>query len=260
MPETNPFAYTEESPLPRSFSQGNQEPHLPITLWLKHKTGVFSSKPCKMTVTENQVEINGEHLAGPIVIERNKANHGIKLRLLDMIVRDEYGRKFRMIYSKDDSDRFLALARLEAWLYPEDAEGEYDYVLKRLKHWTCALVKNWLLCLSVLQFLALIYFVIMFAVNPPDGAPAERVFIILFLLIWIGFLIATNLLWLTLLRSGRMGALYGVIGVYSLFCLMALATINVLGFIFGVVMIIMSFKASKDFNRLQNHIGGSFDM
>ena len=262
MSDTNPFAYTEESPLPRDYSSQHQGQHAQFSIYLKHKTGTFSSRPCVMRVTENQAEILGEHLPDPILIDKDEATKQIKLRLLDMIVRNEEGRKYRMIYSKSDTDRALSLARLDAWLRPEltqTPEETYQYLLKRLTHWTCGLVKNWLLCLSVLQFLVLVFLVVLYIVSPPVNAPEGMNLILIFVLAWVVFLIATNLLWLTLLRFGKVGALYGVIGVYMLFCLVALVEMNIVGIVIGAALVSMAFRANSDFRRLKPQISVSLD-
>ena len=57
-------------------------------------------------------------------------------------------------------------------------------------------------------------------------------------------------------RFGRMWALYLVIMLYSLFCLVALANFSIIGIIIGASVIYYSNKAMNDYKRLSHQVGG----
>lgn len=264
MSDVNPYAYTEEPDFvfPKQHGSRTGEPALPLNMSLVHKTGVFSSRLCQMSVTEDQIEISGMHLEEPVTIQRHTARDQVKLRLLDMKIRDDNGRKHRMKYPKTDPEKYLTLARLEAWLDPDltdDPETAQQCVDNRLKKWTCCMVTNWITCLLVLQILALIIVVIgcvVAVMSVKNGDDGETMIFMIVVLGWVGFLVASNITFLVLLRFGQMWALYLVIMLYSLFCLVSLIGFNPVGILIGGAMIYQSVKARSDYIRLSPQVGG----
>ena len=265
MSDVNPYAYTEEPDFVFPKQRGSQtgEPALPLNMSLIHKTGVFSSRLCQMSVTEDQIEISGMHLEEPVTIQRHIAREQVKLRLLDMIIRDDNGRKYRMKYPKTDPEKYLTLARLEAWLDPDlsdDPETAQQRVDNRLKKWTCSIVNNWISCLLVLQGIALFFITIACVViatsHQRRDDSAEAMIFMVVVLGWIGFLVASNITFPVLLRFGQMWALYFVMMLYSLFCLVALVNISPVGILIGAAVVYQAVKARSDYKRLSLQVGG----
>ena len=265
MSDVNPYAYTEEPDFVFSGQLGSRtgEPALPLNMSLFHKAGVFSSRSCQMSVTEDRIEISGMHLHEPVTVQRLTARDQVKLRLLDMKIRDDNGRKYRMKYPKSDPEKYLTLARLETWLDPDltdDPETSMQRVDNRLKKWTCCMVVNWITGLLVLQILLLIIIAVASVViatnRETDADTAEAMIIMVVTLVWVGFLVASNITLLVLLRYGRMWALYLVTMLYSLFCLVALINISPVGILIAGAMIYHSVKARSDYKRLSLQVGG----
>jgi len=265
MPDVNPYAYTEEPDFVFSRQQGSQtgEPALPLNMSLVHKTGVFSSRLCEMSVTEDQIEISGMHLEESVTIQRLTARDRVKLRLLDMKIRDDNGRKHRMKYPKADPEKYLTLARLETWLNPDltdDPEAARRQVDNRLKKWTCSMVCNSLIALLVLQVMGLVLVVSFMRLTNNPGGETEEAMIIMSLL--LGGFAVSHFIVLALLRFGRMRVLWIVIIFYSLFflsSLLSLTSLNIIG-VFGALIcgaiIYYSVKAMSDYKRLSPRIGG----
>ena len=266
MPDVNPYAYTEEPDFVFSRQQGSQtgEPALPLNMSLVHKTGVFSSCPCQMSVTEDQIEISGMHLEEPVTIRRLTARDQVKLRLLDMKIRDDNGRKYRMKYPKTDPEKYLTLARLETWLNPDmtdNPEAARQRVDNRLKKWTCSMVSNWITGLLALQIIGTIALAIVWVVfvsgdeSEVDEVPVRIASLALIVGVVV-LLVVPNITFLLLLRSGQMWVLYFIILFYALFGLLGLLVFRLIEIMIGATLIYYSVKAVSDYKRLSPQIGG----
>jgi len=269
MPDFNPYAYTEESEIvfPQNRDGQTSEPLLPLTMELFQRTGLFSSRPCQLLVTDNQLEISGMHLQDPITVQRYGAYRQIKLRLLDMKIRGDDGRKCRLRYPKADPEKNLTLARLETWLNPhatDDPETANRKVDRCLKKWACKMVTHYISFLLVLQVIGLILITIGAIVSYENYSRVfpdhdDEVGPLLFSVILVGsvaLMVLCNAAFLIFIRLGKIGILYFVIVLYSLFCLSALMTLSFIAVAFGGLVVYYSVKANIDYRRLRHQIGG----
>ena len=218
-----------------------------------------------MSVTEDQMEISGMHLEEPVTVQRITAREQVKLRLLDMKIRGDDGRRYRLRYSKADPEKNLTLARLEAWLDPDftdDPETANQFVDRRLKKWSCRMVTHWIAGLLVLQVIGLISVAIACVIsmsnlqNDLPGEWEEGMIIAFVALGFVALLVGGNITFLVLLRFGQMWTLYFVMMFYSLFCLLSLVNVNPVGILIGGLLIYYSVKAKGDYKRLSPQIGG----
>lgn len=264
MSDFNPYAYTEESEIviPRSPGSQTGEPALPLEMTVFLKTGFLSSTPCQLSVTEEQMEFSAMRLQEPVTVQRLTARGQVKLRLLDMKIRGDNGRKYRMKYPKADPEKHLTLARLETWLNPDladDPDAAQQRVDNRLKKWVCSMVTHYISFLLALQVIALILlsvvWVVALAVDRPNW-DAEDTVMSAIKLGFVVMLVASNATILILLRFGQMWVLYFAIMLYSLFCLIALVNLSILAAVLGGAVIYYSVKAMGDYKRLSPQIDG----
>jgi len=264
MSNVNPYAYTEEPDFVFSKQHAGRagEPALPLNMPLFHQTSVFLARPCQMAVTEDQIEISGMHLDEPVTVQRLAARDQVKLRLLGMKIRDDNGRKYRLKYLKSDPEKYLTLARLEAWLDPDltdDPEAAQQRVDHRLKIWTCCMVTNWMTGLLVIQGFVLMAAITIVAALAFDNGRDwiyENMAYTIVMLCFVALVTAPNVVFLILIQFGRIGILSFVIGFYSFFGLIALITFSPIAALIAGLLIYYSVKARSDYKRLSLQVGG----
>ena len=245
MSDFNPYAYTEESEIvfPRSSGDQTGEPALPLAMTVFLKTGFLSSTPCQLSVTEDQMEFSAMRLQEPVTVQRLTAREQVKLRLLDMKIRGDNGRKYRMKYPKADPDKNLKLARLETWLAPDladDPDATLRRVDNRLKKWACSMVTHYISFLLALQVIGLILITIGFVAalaHERQNMEFEDTAMMTFVLGFVVLLVASNATILILLRFGQMWALYFATMLYSLFCLLALISLSIIAALLGGLVV-----------------------
>ena len=158
---SNPYAYYEESQPVRQAEIGFNEsaesgegrlhePRVPIVLPLKR--GMFGSH-VTLEATRDHCEISGGSLSEPVVISREEAVKGMKLKSNKLIIRTGDGRKFSFRYRRD-KQRELMLARLETWRHQrwhDAAAGAYESVFELLKKHVTRITLHNMIALTVLQ-------------------------------------------------------------------------------------------------------------
>lgn len=243
--EKNPYASPEEPKAVFDYhrSSGSREPALPLHMTLWHKTGLFWSQPCEMSVWEDRMTISGKHLDASITIPRDVAHDQVTPRLLDMIIRKDSGRKFRMGYPKGDPDRNLTLARLETWmdwLVADDPEAAEKRVVENLKKWACSMVLHyisWILVLLMI-FWGIFFIACMVWDNGNVMTPLLGV---------LGLPVFINVVFWIFLRGGGMWILYVIILFYSLLFLTGLASRNPIIILFSGAVVYHSGRALSGF-------------
>jgi hypothetical protein len=216
-----------------------------------------------MSVTEDQMEISGMHLEEPVTVQRMTARGQIKLQLLDMKIRADDGRRYRMKYPKNDPQKCLVLARLEAWLdpdFPNDPDVAQQRVDKCLKKWACRMVTHYISFLLALQIIGLTFIVIGLVVTLQQGeenvSPFEETALMIVGLGLVTLMVGANATFLILIRLGQMWILYFVILFYSLICPIGLVSLSPIAIAIGGLVIYYSIKAMSDYKRLSPEIGG----
>ena len=164
---SNPFAYYEESLPVRQANIGfnesaesgegtSHEPRVPIVLPLKR--GMFG-RHVTLEATRDQCEISGGSLSEPVVISREEAATGLKLKSNKLIVRTGDGRKYKFRFRRD-KQRELMLARLETWRrqrWHDAAAGAYESVSELLKKHVIRITLHNMIALTVLQALPVLF-------------------------------------------------------------------------------------------------------
>jgi len=97
------------------------EPRTPIHLLLKHKTGVFSSRRCEMTVLQDRLIVEGAHLEEPVVVERDQAV--IQFKMTRLILHAPGQGRYKFTYIKGPGKE-LKFARLETWADPRSLDSD----------------------------------------------------------------------------------------------------------------------------------------
>lgn len=249
MSEVNPYEYLEETlDIPYASISGS-EPQVPIQMSVTHKTGFFSSRLAEILVTEEHLEVISPGLDEPILIPRDSVKGRIKLRLLDMILIDDAGKKHRLIYPKKDPEKYLKLARLEAWFNIESPDPPEVQVLNGLKKWTPCMVKNWLAGLLVLQGIAMFSILIFFFMDTHREPVKVNADMAVFWGIVI-LILTCNLVPLILLYCRQIWVLNFVLVFYVLFLLLSLLGANLIGIIVACAMIYYTSAAKKDYAKL----------
>ena len=190
---SNPFAYYEESLPVRQAEIGfnesadsgegtSHEPRVPIVLPLKR--GMFGGHTT-LEATRDQCEISGESLAEPIVVSREEAANGIKVKSNKLIIRTDDGRKYSFRYRRD-KQRELMLARLETWRrqrWHDAAAGAYESVSELLKKHVIRITLHNMIALTVLQGLPVLIMLLFMLAGLLTGQMPGGTEILLFALV-----------------------------------------------------------------------------
>ena len=247
MPDVNPYAenpYASPEEPKAVFPHGGRagESGFLLTMPLLHG---FFSRPCELSVTEDRMEISAAHLEEPVTIFRETAQRQVKLRLRDMVVRGNDGRKYHLVYRRDDRDKLLTLARLEAWMNPHLTE------IDCLKKWTSAVVQMLLITLLALPPGMMLMLCIFFLAGQTNWETFAGIMVFLG---WFSLLMAPNAIFL-LLRFRKMWAHYLVIAMYSFICLIViLVSEKFIGIFFFGLIVYQSVKALRDYSCLCTRI------
>ncbi|MCL2349374.1 MAG: hypothetical protein FWC50_14075 [Planctomycetaceae bacterium] len=270
MNQENPYAYYESQgkdysgigPVVNELGEAvsASEPRTPVHLSLKHKTGVFSSKRCEMTVLHDRLIVEGAHLEEPVVVERNHAV--IKFKMTRLILNAPGQGKYKFAYIKD-LEKELKFARLETWADPRslgsDPQANYHHVEQELKKHCSWVTWSNVVFISVLQclgFVIMLLFLVPLLLNPAnlqaemadmDRSPAFVIGAIVIGIFFMAFVIGINILSAVLLAYRQTWALVLVI-VYYAFGLISFNPIAI------VICLIILIQAIMGLNRLNRQL------